>query len=103
MSDEFEVPDEWGLSEQQEIVIGSLIDDAGRFIPACEFCNALYPDDKTYEVGDPAPAKLRVLVQRCRDIVAELTNERVKIETKRGKGWRLTKKGKILLTKAVGD
>ena len=103
-TNEFEVPNEWGLSDQQEIIIGSLMDDAGKFIPAYELCNGLYPDDKKgYEAGCPAPAKLRVLVQRCRDIVHDLTNGKASIETKRGKGWRVTKKSRIILAKAVDD
>ena len=102
-NEEFEVPDEWGLSEQQEVVIGSLIDERGKYIPPCELCNALYPDDKTYKAGSPAPAKLRVLVQRCRDIVEDLTEGRAEIENKRGKGWRITKRDRIILMKAVDD
>lgn len=94
-NDEFEVPEEWGLSEQQEVVIGSLIDDAGSFIPPYELCRALY--EGKFKKGCPAPAKLRVLVQRCRDILAELTDGKVEIETKRGKGWRITKKGRMIL------
>ena len=101
--EEFEVPDEWGLSEQQEVVIGSLIDERGKYIPPYALCAALYPNDDRYEPGSPAPAKLRVLVQRCRDIVSALTDDRSEIETKRGKGWRITKRSRIILMKAVDD
>lgn len=100
-TEEFEVPDEWGLSEQQEFVIGSLIDERGKYVPPFELCNELY--DEEYEAGAPAPAKLRVLMQRCRDIVADLTSGRVEIETRRGKGWRITKRARIILMKAVED
>lgn len=101
--DEFEIPDEWGLSEQQEVVIGSLIDARGSYIPAADFCNALYPDDQTYRPRAPSPAKLRVLIQRCRSIVADLTNDRAGIQTKRGKGWRVIKTERVILMKASGD
>lgn len=98
MSD-FEIPPQWGLSEQQECVIGSLIDDAGNYAPPYQLCAVLYPNDPPYAKGAPAPAKLRVLVQRCRDIVYDLTDGRAEIETKRGKGWRVTKKSRLILTK----
>lgn len=101
--EEFEVPDEWGLSEQQEFLIGSLIDERGKYVQAYQLCNELYLDDRPYDPGEPAPAKLRVLVQRCRDIVADLTNGRSKIDTMRGKGWRITKRSRVILMKAVGD
>lgn len=102
-NEEFEVPDEWGLSVQQEVVIGSLIDERGKYIPPFEFCNALYMDDGLYKRLDPAPAKLRVLLQRCRAIVVKLTDGRAKIDTMRGKGWRITKKARVILMQAFGD
>lgn len=96
MTDEmFDVPEEWGLSEQQEVVIGSLIDDAGSYIPPYELCRALY--DGKFKKGCPAPAKLRVLMQRCRDILHDLTEGKVRIETRRGQGWRITKKSRMIL------
>ena len=99
MSEQFEIPKEWDLSPQQEVVIGSLIDDAGEYISPLEFCEALYDDYDPEEKA--APAKLRVLVQRCREIVSELTEGAVKIEVRRNKGWRITKKSRIILKRLV--
>jgi len=101
--EEFKIPDEWGLSEQQEVIIGSLIDERGKYIPPSDFCNALYIDDKPYAKGAPAPAKLRVLMLRCREIVKQLTEGRAKIDTMRRKGWRITKKARVILMQASGD
>ena len=97
MADNFKIPEEWELSEQQELVIGSLVDYAGEYISPAEFCFALYDE----EIEGPAPAKLRVLMQRCRQILDEITGEQVDIEVKRNKGWRITKKGRILLKRAA--
>lgn len=102
-TEEFEIPDEWGLSERQEVVIGSLIDARGAYIPAFELCNALYVDDAPYKRDDSAPAKLRVLMQRCRQIVDDLSAERTRIAGKRGKGWRITMRERIYLITATGD
>lgn len=93
MNDLFEIPANWKLSPQQEVVIGSLIDEAGTYISVSAFCEALYEEDY---VG-PAPAKLRVLVQRCREVLGELTEGRAKIETKRNKGYRITRKTSVIL------
>lgn len=99
MAEQFEIPEEWNLSDQQDVVIGSLLDDAGEYISAAELQDALYGEK--VEPGSAAPAKLRVLIQRCRDIVYELSDGKVEIETRRGKGWRITKKGRLILRKSI--
>lgn len=97
-NDEFDIPKSWGLSPQQEVIIGSLIDEPGKFVSAEEFCHVLYDEEN----GDkPAPAKLRVLVQRCREIVSGLSDGVVQIESKRGSGWRLSRKHRLLLINLV--
>ena len=93
----FEIPEDWQLSEHQEIVIGSLLDNPGEYISAAEFCDALYGE----ECPGPAPAKLRVLIQRCRQIIFGISNGRAKIESRRFKGWRITKKDRMILKKMV--
>lgn len=98
--DEFKIPEWWGLSEQQEFVIGTLMDMPGKFVAPYVLCNGLYLDDKAKK-GDPAPAKLRVLLQRCRDIIEGLTGSEAQIETKRGKGWRVTRKSHAILSETV--
>jgi len=101
MVDDFEVPENWNLSPQQECVIGSLIDDAGTFITAQELCEALYGE--MLDKDAPAPAKLRVLMQRCRSILREVTQGTVSIETKRGFGWRITRRGRAIIRDIVAD
>lgn len=99
MTKRFTVPDEWGLSEQQEVVLGSLLDAAGEFVAPIEFVSALYDDE--VEPGMAAPAKLRVLVQRCRAILDEQSKGKVKIITRRNLGWKISSKGRLLLQKIV--
>ena len=98
--EEFKIPVWWGLSDQQSFVIGTLMDKPGKFTSPYVLCDELYPDDGVDE-GDPAPAKLRVLVQRCRDIVEGISDSEAEIETKRGKGWRITRKSHAILAEAV--
>lgn len=99
MSAVFTIPPEWELSPQQEVVIGSLIDEAGDYISAADFCDALYDEN----CPGPAPAKLRVLIQRCREILEELTGDQVQVETRRYKGWRITKKDRIILKRLLTE
>lgn len=81
------LPEKWSLSEQQDIVIGNLIDNAGNYITAEAFCDAIYAED----IGeDPAPAKLRVLIQRCRAIVEDISKDQVKVKGRRNSGWKMT-------------
>ena len=96
MKDIFTVPREWGLSPQQEFVIGSLIDSSPRYLSADHMCRELYEE----ECPGPAPAKLRVLMMRCREIVEELTNGKGKIQIRRNKGWWVSEKTRKLLTRA---
>jgi len=101
----FKVPEGWGLSDQEEFVIGTLMDTPGRFHPAYELCNTLYRDYEggaRFKRGYDAPTKLRVLVLRCRRHVAKLSKGRAKIEGKRGRGWRITRKShKVLCVRLV--
>ena len=98
MAKEIELPVRWGLSEQHEFIIGSLADEPGTYISAYEFCDELYGDA---DPGMPAPAKLRVLVQRCREILHGKTDGRVLIEGKRGSGWYMSRKSVAILRNIV--
>jgi len=97
----FEIPEKWNLSSQQELVIGSLMDEAGTYIPPSAFCDVLYCE--RYLLKAAAPAKLRVLIQRCRGILAKHSNNRVDIVVKRNSGWKITKKHSMILRKIVAE
>ncbi len=100
MSDEIELPKSWGLSEQQDIVIGGLIDEAGNYVTAHQFCEAIYDED----IGsDPAPAKLRVLIQRCRAIINKVSDGGVEVEIKRNHGWKMTKRNAYKMNKIIAE
>lgn len=99
MAKQFDVPESWGLSPQQEDLIGTLLDEAGEYVSPADLCDIIYEEEMPDDA--PAPAKLRVLVQRCRDIVFELSDGKAEIETRRGKGWRITKKGRLILSKVA--
>jgi hypothetical protein len=90
MAEEIEFPESWGLSEQQEFIIGSMADEPGVWQSAYDFCLQLYDDEA--EATMPAPAKLRVLIQRCREILDKHTGVEVVIVGKRGSGWHMTRK-----------
>ena len=96
---DIEFPEHWHLSEVQAYVIGILCDNAGAYISAYAFCKELY-DDKA-EPTMPAPAKFRVTMQRCREIVEERTEGKARIESKRGSGWFMSRKSLVHLRKAV--
>ncbi len=96
--DEIELPEAWGLSEQQDFIIGSLADEPGVYQSAYDFCEELYGHA---EPGMPAPAKLRVLIQRCREILHDETDGKVKIEGKRGSGWYMSRKSLAFLRKVI--
>ncbi len=98
MAEELELPRAWKLTENQDFIIGSLADDAGTYITTYEFCKELYGGA---EKGMPAPAKLRVLIQRCREILSDETDGKVKIEGKRGSGWIMTRKNAARLRNIV--
>lgn len=86
------IPNSWLLSAKQELVIRSLIDAPEEFQSPEELCEALY-----HEHHVSAPAKLRMLIQRCREIIYQLTDGEVEVYTRRGKGWRLTRDGASVL------
>ena len=95
---QFKIPKAWALSPQQELVIGSLLDDAGRFVSPAELSAALYPDDPIDD-GMSAPAKLRVLVQRCRQLLDDHTGGIVPSVSRRNSGWKITKITRLKLGK----
>lgn len=74
------------------------MDSAGKYVSSAEFCKGLYGEENG---KGPAPAKLRVLIQRCRDILELRTRGRVGIAVKRNSGWKITRKDAHLLTKIV--
>ncbi len=96
----FKIPKAWALSPQQELVIGSFLDEAGHHISTADFCKALYDEDCAL---GPAPAKLRVLIQRCRAIIAAKTNGRVVILGKRNSGWKITRKGAVVFRRFLDN
>jgi len=98
---EFELPGEWRLSDQQELVIGSLLDEAGRYLSPKSLGEALY--DEPMRLKQPAPAKLRVLVQRCRQILHDRTDGVVTIEIRRNSGWKITEHNRKVLQKIIED
>ena len=96
MEKNIELPESWGLSPHQECVIGSLLDYAGDFVSSADLCEALYGKATT-----PAPAKLRVLMQRCREIIDELTEGQVEIAIRRNSGWKFTVRHGFILKKII--
>ncbi len=98
-----ELPKSWGVSEQQESVICFLGQYPGQYVTAAEFCNELYPDDDRYKDDAPAPTKLRVLIQRCRQILSDQTEGEVSIYSRRGQGWMITRRHGITLLKIVAE
>ncbi len=98
--EQFKIPEGWGLSPQQEFVIGLLIDEAGNHVSAYGFCEELYGAPSA--PGMLAPAKLRVLIQRCRELVSDLTDGRSSIVVRRGSGWMISRKGVLILKKNAG-
>jgi DNA-binding response OmpR family regulator len=96
MEKNVKLPKSWELSDQQECVIGSLIDHAGDWVSSEAFTKALYGTPEK-----PAPAKLRVTMMRCRDIVFEQSNGRVEIDVKRNAGWKLTVRNALILKKFI--
>lgn len=99
MSDQVTLPESWGLSEQQDIVIGSLIDNAGSYVSAVDFCEDIYSET----CYGPAPAKLRVLIQRCRAIIDNYSEGKVEVLVKRNSGWKLTKRDAFKMKKIIAQ
>lgn len=77
-----EFPASWHLSPQQDFIIGTLADENGHYVSSKELTKGLYG-----EAMHPAPAKLRVLIQRCRELLHELTDGECAIIGKRNSGW----------------
>lgn len=99
-TDEFQIPEDWRLSPQQALVIGSLADAPGSYISAYAFCRALY-GKREAKKGMAGPAKLRVLIQRCREILYERSKGSVDILVKRNHGWMLTRADVARMRKLV--
>lgn len=93
------LPKKWNLSNQQDIVIGGLIDCAGSYISAADFCEDLYGED----CNGPAPAKLRVLIQRCRAIIDNYSEGKVEVLIRRNSGWKLTKRDAFKMKKIIAQ
>lgn len=85
--------EELGISEQQETVLQYLTADPGVFLSAADLCDEIYDEDIEDE---PAPAKLRVLMQRCRKVVTDVSKGRSKIVTRRGVGWKMTRRDVVV-------
>lgn len=100
MTKAIKFPNNWYLTDMQDAVIGSLADTPGEYMSAYEFCQMLYDDDEA-EATMPAPAKLRVTIQRCREILKDHTDGMCRIDSKRGSGWYMTRKSLAFLRKAV--
>lgn len=85
MSYRFKLIEKWGISPQQATVIAHLLVNPSKFQSTATLCDLLYGKAIT-----PAPAKLRMLIQRCRDIIVDETNCRATIIGKRNSGWKIT-------------
>lgn len=96
MSSHFNLPD-W-LSPQQRIVLELFIENPGQHVSTDKFCEALYGERRD---KGPAPAKLRVLIQRCRDIVDEITNDMAYITIRRNSGWKMSRKDVLILKRCL--
>ncbi len=96
MTNHFDLPD-W-LSPQQKIVLGLFVDNPGHHVSTGQLCKALYGEhcDKA-----PAPAKLRVLIQRCRDILSDITDNGVEVTVRRNSGWKISRKDVLILKRCL--
>lgn len=99
MTYRFKIPEKWGLSPQQITVIELLMLNPGKYVSSLELCYELY-DEKT---TGPAPAKLRMLVQRCRDILYDKVGSRVPIVGRRNSGWKITRKGAMFFSRFLDN
>ncbi len=97
MNDPISLPDSWGLTKQQDDVIGGLIDNSGEYMTAATLCRCVYSEVHT----GPAPAKLRVLIQRCRELVNKFSGDRVSILVKRNSGWKITETDADIMRKII--
>jgi len=86
----------WDISPQQAIVIGRLLANPSKYQSTAVLCKLLYGKAIT-----PAPAKLRMLVQRCRDIVHDETDGKAAITGKRNNGWKITFKHSVTIKRCL--
>jgi len=96
MTSHFNLPD-W-LSPQQKIVLTLFIEHPGHHVSTDQFCEVLYGEHRD---KGPAPAKLRVLIQRCRDIIDEITNNRAEVTIRRNSGWKISRKDVLILKRCL--
>lgn len=104
MLEKFEIPEAWKLSPQQALIIGSLADEPGRFISPEDFCKALWPDRRP---ETKAPARLRVLMQRCRELIVHHAQDKSDIQlvivSKRNNGYMMPRTVAAELRKIVAN
>lgn len=96
MSYRFKLIEAWEISPQQATVIGRLLANPGKFQSSAVLCKLLYGKATT-----PAPAKLRMLVQRCRDIVCDETKGTATIIGKRNSGWKIAIKHSMVIKSCI--
>ena len=99
MDEQIELPKVWGLSGPQDVVIGGLLDYAGQYVAPADFCDWIYGE----ACDGPAPAKLRVLVQRCRALIEQFSDGRVEVQIKRNSGWKITKDHAIIMKNIIAE
>ena len=95
----FRVPIDWGATKDQITVIESLMEFPGRFVSPEDLVDWVF--DETLPMNAPAPAKLRVLIQRTRATLESNTKSEATIGTKRGRGYRITKRHSRFLQKLI--
>lgn len=96
---EYKVPENWGATKDQTVVIESLVEFEGKFISPEDLVAWVYDETLPYEA--PAPPKLRVLIQRTRRVLESNTKSKVTIATRRGRGYRITRSSARFLKKSI--
>lgn len=94
MSYRFKLAEAWGISPQQSTVIGYLLNRPSKYQSTATLCELLYGKPIT-----PAPAKLRMLIRRCRDIIVDETEDQATIIGKRNSGWKITIKHSMVINR----
>ncbi len=88
--DHVEVLMSWGFTKTQSLTIMLFLNFPGEYIDGYDILDEIYSEE--VEDGAPVPAKVRVLVKRCREGLAEIFEGPPTIKTKRGKGYIMSKK-----------
>ena len=86
---DYKIPPSWSPTKDQKKLIEMLAKKPGRYFPTEEIMPWVFAESISTDA--PAPAKLRVLVQRSRAFLSERTDNQVSIGIKRNKGYRITK------------